>query len=124
MISPTFSHLNTLNIHEPAVYFASGSPSLSGNPRFHKHTWQVFSPYSEWEGDAFFEHAPRLCIHDFEVEVARLLAAGVSCLAYGRRRPRKDPRNPFDMSHPKWKNVQFAPSWDDDTDPVVEGVFK
>jgi len=124
MLAPTFSNLNKITTAEPSVYYASGSPSLSGHPHFYKYLWQIFSADAQWEGGAFFAQATRLCQHDFLAHVARLLAGGHSCLAYGERRPRQDPRRPRDLCHPKWQHTLFAPSWDDDTDPVVAGGHK
>ncbi len=79
---------------------------------------------SPWEEHEFFQHAPILCNADCEQEIQRLLDQNLSCLVYGFRRPRTDPSNPWDMRNPKWANVEFAVSWDDDTDPIVDGGHK
>jgi hypothetical protein len=105
-----------------ALYCMGGR--LHPNPRFYKHYWQIFTPACGWEGKEFFENSPLLCTHDFLVRMRELQAAGKSCMVYGWSRPRRDPRNPFDMNHPRWKDREFAPSWDDDTDPIVEGGHK
>ena len=93
----------------------------SGNPRHYKYFWQVFSEESSLEGEAFLQHAPRLCTAEFEAELARLYNRGLSCLVYGWRLPRKDPTNPWDLDSARWKDVTFAPSWDEDPDPIVAG---
>jgi len=105
----------------PHIYYASGPTGASGNPRHYKHFWQVFSLESPLEGGEFLQHAPGLCIAQCEAEIARLHAAGQSCMLYGWRRPRKDPANPWDLGSDRWKGVEFAPAWDEDSDPVVEG---
>ena len=87
----------------------------------YKYFWRVFSEQSLWEDDDFFIYAPELCSADCEKEVQRLSALNLSCLIYGSRRPRKDPANPWDMNNPKWVDVQFAASWDEDVDPIVNG---
>ncbi|QIE30360.1 hypothetical protein [Caballeronia sp. SBC2] len=42
------------------ISFCSGDYSLNSNPRRYKYQWQVFTLDSEWEGDEFFENAPKL----------------------------------------------------------------
>jgi len=125
MIFPTYAALaSRSDAAQPRVMFTSGSPHPMGNPRHYKYVWQVFSPESPYEGDAFLEQAPRLCNAAFEQEVKRLVDAGMSCLVYGCRLPRRDPANPWDLGHPRWEGREFAPSWEEDTDPVVSGGHK
>ena len=125
MMRPTCKNLQEIADGETAsVHIASGSAGPQGNPRLYKYFWRVFSAQSPWEGDDFFMHAPALCTADYEKEVERLLALNLSCLIYGFRRPRKDPSNPWDLSNPKWKDRQFAISWDEDDDPIVDGGHK
>jgi len=125
MIYPTYANLGShTDPAQPRVMVTSGPISLYGDPRHYKCLWQVFSPESPYEGDEFFERAPRLCCAAFEPEVARLVAQGMSCLVYGVRLPRRDPANPWKLDHPKWQGREFAPSWDEDTDPIVHGGYK
>jgi hypothetical protein len=105
------------------VLYCKGG-TLHPNPRFYKHYWQVFTPQCGLEGDLFFEKAPMLCTHDFLKTLEELQAAGQSCMVYEWTRPRKDPNNPFDWNHPRWKDREVAPAWDDDTDPVTVGGHK
>ena len=125
MISPAYINLKSLTDGaQPRIMFASGSLHPLGNPRHYKYFWQVFSSASSYEGDEFFERAPRLCNAAFEEETDRLLSQGMSCLVYGFRLPRRDPASPWDHSHPRWIGREFAPSWDEDADPVVSGGHK
>lgn len=125
MIFPSHAKLKAhTDPAQPRLMFTAGSPYLVGNPRHYKHVWQVFSPESPYEGDEFWERAPRLCTADFEKETERLLAQGMSCLVYGFRLPRRDPANPWKLDHPRWQGREFAPCWDDDTDPIGEGGHK
>lgn len=109
---------------QPEIVFISGPGIPHPNPRLYKFLCRVFSPESLLEGDEFMEQAPWLCIADFEKETARLLGQGMSCLVYSMSLPRRDPTNPWNMAHPRWQGQQFAPSWDEDTDPVVAGGHK
>lgn len=125
MIFPTYVNLRSrIDVAQPRIRYASGSPYLQGNPRHYKYFWQLFTLDSPYEGDEFFERAPMLCNAAFEKAVERLVDQGISCLVYGVRLPRRDPANPWDLSHPRWEGRSFAPSWDDDTDPVVSGGHK
>lgn len=102
------------------MIYASGL-GPAGNPRFYKYLFRVFSDESPWEGDSFFRHAPLLSVADFYAETERLLQAGKSCAVYVVRRPRLDPANPWDLSSPRWQGASFAPPWDEDPDPLVDG---
>lgn len=122
---PTYENLiGQLLEAEPTAIIASGPLCPSGNPRFYKFYWRVFSLKSRLEGNMFLARAPRLCNARYEAEVDRLLARGMPCLVYGFRRPRMDPTNPWDLTKAKWKGVKFAPSWDDDPDLIVDGGHK
>lgn len=127
-LDPTYEKLRSLTSGDyqdrPIVHFASGPTAPSGNPRLYKYFWQVFSLESPLEGHAFMQHAPRLCTAQLEAEIERLGRSGLSCFVYSSRRHRKDPSNPWDLNHAKWNAVEFAPSWDDDIDPVVAGGHK
>jgi len=125
MLFPTHAKLKSRSdAAQPRIIFASGSPRPMGNPRHYKYVWQVFSPESPFEGDAFLERAPRLCNAAFEKETDRLLDQGMTCLVYGFRLPRRDPASPWDLAHPRWQDREFAPSWEEDTDPIVSGDHK
>jgi hypothetical protein len=125
MMIPRYDALKgTADAANASVTFCSGSSGPRGNPRFHKYYWRIFSLECPWEDHDFFRQAPILCNADFEKEIRRLLAKNLSCMVYGFHKPRSDPANPWDISHAKWKNVEFAPSWEEDTDPVVEGGYK
>jgi hypothetical protein len=125
MFRPTYKNLHRCRTDNAVgVTYANGSPTPQGNPRLWKYYWQVFSAECPWEDEEFFQLAALLCTADFENEVERLLSLGQNCMVYGIRRPRADPANPWDMSSQRWKDVEFAVSYDKDTDPIVMGGFK
>lgn len=125
MMPPTYRNLQrSTDRATPWVSYCSGSPAPQGNPRFYKYHWQVFSLECPWEEADFFRHAPILCNADCEKEVQRLIARKLSCMIYGFRRPRRDPANPWDLNSPRWEGVRFALSWDEDTDPAIDGGHK
>jgi hypothetical protein len=120
MMKPTRRALAMQDTGAPHVIYASGR-GPSGNPRLYKYLFRVFSPESPWESDEFFSQSPLLSVGSFYLEAGRLLNAGKSCVVYIIRRPRLDPANPWDLSSPRWQGATFAPSWDEDPDPVVDG---
>jgi hypothetical protein len=125
MMLPTYHNLKaSTRWWKPSVSICSGSLGPQGDPRFYKYYWRIFSLECPWEGDAFFENAPALCNADCDREVKRLLRKWRSCLIYGFKQPRMDPANPWDMTHSKWTGRTFSVSWDEDTDPVVDGGHK
>lgn len=125
MIFPSNANLKSrTDAAQPRIIFASGSLHLIGNPRHYKYFWQVFTAESPYEGGEFWEHAPRLCNAAFEQEAERLREQGLTCLVYGFRLPRRDPANPWKLDHPRWQDTNFAPCWDDDTDPMIAGGHK
>lgn len=122
MMLPTYLNLARItDAGTAAVFIASGPSGPQGNPRMYKYLWRVFSAQSPVEGSDFFMHAPILCTADYLNEVQRLISSNHSCMIYGFRRPRKDLANPWDLTNARWKGVQFASGWDDDTDPIVLG---
>lgn len=125
MRHPIYEHLMPqLAAERPSVCGASGPPRPYGNPRHVKFYWRIFSLESRHEGDDFLRRAPVLCRADYLRERHRLLAKGMSLMVYGFLRRRLDPANPWDPSKARWKNVTFAPSWDEDKDPVIDGGHK
>jgi hypothetical protein len=62
-------------------------------------------------------------VAQFEAEIERLPGRGLSCMVYSWRLPRKDPSNPWDLNNAKWNGVEFAPSRDDDIDPIMLEVI-
>ena len=108
----------------PLIACALGPSSPRCNPRHYKFHWRVFTLDSRHEGYAFLRRARRLCNAEYIEELARLRAAGTPALVYGLKLPRGDAANPFDLNHPKWKGIKFAPSWDLDRDPIMDGGHK
>lgn len=125
MLTPTYEALIPYLVAEkPSIIGALGPLYPKGNPRFYKYYWRLFSLESRYEGQEFLRRAPRLCTSAYLLEKERLFAKGMSFLVYGLHRPRMDFTNPWDPSKAKWQGVKFAPSWDEDKDPIVFGGHK
>lgn len=117
MLLPRFAFL--AKQEDPSIMYASGSPTLSANSRLYKYVWQIFSRESAYECNVFFERAPMVCTAGMLQETQRLFDSGLTCVVYGSARPREGPGTPWDRNHPRWRNAVFAPSWEDDTDPIT-----
>jgi hypothetical protein len=96
------------------LYFSTG---LHPNPRLYKYLWQIWTPDSPLEGEGFLLSGPLLSTARFVEIEQRMLTTGESGFVYNRRRVRKGLGSPFDLTHPRWKVREWAPSWEDDPDP-------
>jgi len=124
MMQPTFSQLDFMEKRHregsPFGMAARCTPYGHPNPRFYKHYWWVFHRGSPCEGNKFLTEPYRL--NEFE---ARQLMRALDqkdepYMVYNDYVPRKGVSF-FDPAAKKWKGVEFAPSFDDDTDPECEG---
>lgn len=89
------------------------------NPKMYKYYWRAFTLDSPWEGEKFFENTTPLSTAECVELLEKYRIEGVPCLIYSYHRPREG--EIFDKNSEKWKDVSFAPSWDDDTDPEWQG---
>ena len=91
------------------------------NPYFWKYSWWVFHEGSPCDGWQFLQPEHRLPT-GIALPLARdIRERGGLCLVYNRRLPRLDPvRSPFDPAHPRWIDYEWAPAFEDDTDPLYQ----
>jgi hypothetical protein len=121
MQRPVKKDLFTRSKGRPAIWLCSGDASLNPNRRAYKYYWQVCTLESEWEDSEFFKNAPKLSIAAYVKLEKRLRDEGKSAFVYNSKRLREGHGLPLDMSHPRWKGAQLAPSLEDDTDPEHDG---
>ena len=98
---------------------SSYATGVHPNPRFYKYYWWVFWSGSPVDGLEFRSNKYRLSTAAAMALLADLKASGEPCLLYNRRLPRRDPANPFDTNHPRWRDAEWAPAYGDDPDPVT-----
>jgi len=103
------------------ILFCSGDFRLNPDPRRYKYYWQVLTLNSKWEGDEFFENAPRLSIAAYMELMEKLKKEGQPAFVYNSKRLREGHGMPLDMSHPRWKGTVWAPSLEEDTDREYDG---
>jgi len=89
------------------------------NQRFYKYVWWVFWNGSRADGSEFLGDEYRLSTAAALSLVADLKAKGEPYWLYNSRLPRRDPANPFDVNHPHWQGAEWAPAYDEDSDPVA-----
>lgn len=99
----------------------SYAPGLHPVPVFYKHHWQIFTLDSPLEGCEFLEKSPRLSTAACMLRLAELRAQGVLYILYGGKRPRRFDGMPFDPQSDRWRNADWAPALEDDTDPEWNG---
>lgn len=96
------------------------SQRLHPNPRFYKYYWHVFSRYSKYEGDEFFEKC-RMTTYEAIKEIKRLDNANEPYMLFNYSLPRSGPDTPFNKN----KSKHWAPSYNEDSDlPVSDGGHK
>lgn len=99
----------------------SYASALHPIPAFYKHHWQIFTLDSPWEGQEFFDKAPRLstaiCMQCLEELNDRQLLY----ILYGSKRPRRFEAMPFDPASARWRHVEWAPPFENDPDPEWRG---
>ncbi len=65
------------------------------------------------------ENFEPICLFDALKRMAELEANNQPHVALNRELPKLG--SPFNPKHEKWKNREFVPAYDEDSDPVVDG---
>ena len=95
---------------------------LHPRPEFYKYYFYLFTEDSSEEGQAFFDNNDnRMCVAEYQKRCKEIEEAGDLAYAYNKRHPRRGDATPFDESHPKWDDVEWAPPLEKDPDPAIEG---
>lgn len=104
--------------HARGVSFAL---SLHPNPKLYKHSWQIFTKESCWEGEEFLRHAPRLSTAMCMQRLTELDLRGEPYILYGSKQPRRFAGMPFDQSSARWRDAKWAPALEKDPDHEWNG---
>lgn len=125
MVIPTFEKLADLTaLNGPKIYFA-GCSTVHPNPKLYKYYWWIFTQQSLTEGSEFLSDDNRLCISDFNKQLSYCRSNNVSAYIYNQRLYRFDKQLPWDYKKLKQQaGIQFAPSFDQDCDPLTLNGFK
>ena len=91
------------------------------NPKLYKYLWRVFSNDSEYEGADFFLLVPELSTAVCFAKLRELELMGAPYFLYNRRIPRRFDGMPFDPQSERWRDTEWALSWEADNDANHEG---
>ncbi len=117
---PNFDALRRESV-EAGIGFSYAS-NMHPNPRFYKYRWWVFWRDSACDGREFLDDKYAICTANAISLIKKLQADGECYWIYNRRISRHEPGvTPFDRTSVKWRDHAFAPSFDDDTDPQLDG---
>lgn len=115
---PSFSELSKEAALAGQPIYRSFALGMHPNPFFYKHEWRVFWRGSPTDGKDFFQDQYLMCTAHTMTLKTELEARGESYWLYGGGRPRLDPgRCPFDIHHPRWAKTNWAPAYEQDSDP-------
>ncbi|RXJ96059.1 hypothetical protein CRU94_05465 [Arcobacter sp. AHV-9/2010] len=105
--------------------FVSGS-NLHPNPRMYKYYWWIYSMESQEKSAAevFYTKAYRLTIKEFERESTRLTENKISYAYINRKIHRLDSIFNYEKLKEKYPDMEFAPSYEDDSDEMNEEGHK
>ena len=97
--------------------FAQG---VHSNPRFFKYYWWVFWNESPIDGREFLSTRYRLSTASAQKLMDELKARNEPYWLYNIKVPRLGSAIPFDLQSPRWQGIEWAPSYDDDSDAMAE----
>ena len=103
---------------------SSYAQEMHPNPRYYKYYWWVFWRGSPCDGNEFLTPAYWLPTQRAFALMEQLDREGEPYWIYNRQIPRLDPASPFDPAHPKWRDIDWAPAYDEDTDEPDPSGFK
>ena len=98
--------------------FSSKSSRMHPNPTFYKYYWTIFHEGCAENGDFA---AIKYCTSDAMTIIKALKANKKGYILHNWHSPRNGNKLPFDFSNIRWKGVEMAPSFEDDSDPIWEG---
>ena len=103
------------------IIFVSGS-NIHPNPKFYKYYWWIYSMESKKESaaDVFYKKEYRLSTKEFNYESKRLQDNKISFAYVNSKIYRLGSIFNYNKLKEKYPNIEFAPSFEDDTDEIFE----
>ena len=122
MMQPTFKNLSRLG-DDCISMFCSGTLGWLGqNPRLYKFRWWVFHSGSPAEGAEFLgRYEYSLSTRDAMEFIDCLTREKKIHLIYNRRYRRAGPDVPWKKNYESGEKIDYAPVFDEDSDPIFEG---
>ena len=105
--------------------FVSGS-NLHPNPKMYKYYWWIYSMESQEKSAAevFYSKALRLTTKEFEKESIRLQDNKISFAYVNRKLHRLGSTFDYEKLKEKYPDIEFALSYEDDNDEMIENGHK
>lgn len=114
----SFTYLESLR-KSGCIKELHSSPRLHPNPMFYKYKFHVFWLGRLYQGAAFAETAPLSIKEAFDL-MKLLEEKHEPHVVYHHCYPRQG-ASIWNSESPRWRGVKFAPSYDLDPDPPIEG---
>ena len=123
MKTPSFNKINESK-YSGKIYFA-GSRPVHENPRWFKYNWWIFTAQSPTDGHSFLSDENKMTFFEFERELERVKSLGLEAWVYNIKLYRLGEGSPFDETKLRARGItEFAPSFDEDQDPMTSDGFK
>lgn len=123
MKTPSFERINKTK-HSGQVLF-TGASGIHPNPKWFKYFWWIFTAESPIDGHSFLCDDNKLSFFEFEKELERVKSLGLEAWIYNTKLYRLGEDSPFDEQKLRAKGIsEFAPSFDEDQDPMTPDGFK
>ena len=105
--------------------FVSGS-NINPNPKLYKYYWWIYSMESDENSAAevFYTKAHRLTTKEFEEESIRLQNNKISFAYVNTKLHRLGSIFDYKKLKEKYSDIEFAPSYEEDNDEIIENGHK
>ncbi len=121
MLIPCFKRLKKETLRA-GVHASSYATFMHPNPLFYKYYWWVFWEGSPCDGEKLLSKQYRMPTKRAFELMEKLKSEQQSYWLYNTRLPRLDPVNsPLDPNSEKWREIEWAKSFDDDVDEEYRG---
>ena len=123
MKTPSFERINKSK-YSGKIYY-TGTRGVHENSAWFKYYWWIFTAESPVDGDEFLSSDNRLNSYEYEKEIERIKKLRLEAWIYNQKLHRLGSNSPFDEKKLRSKGItDFAPSFDQDQDPVDSEGFK
>lgn len=119
MTNPNPAYKNLYDRQSGKPKWSSYAMRMHPKPTFYKYKWHIFQAGSP-EGKHFFS-TTKLSTHAAMTLMENLRRHNQGYLVYNYRYPRATDDSPLEMQHRKWCDIEKAPDFNLDTDPVWNG---
>ena len=103
----------------------AGARNIHPNQKWYKYYFWIFTAESPIDGHSFLSDENKLTFSEFESELKRVKSLGLEAWVYNVKLHRLGDDSPFDEQKLRDRGItDFAPSFEDDQDPMTSDGFK